>query len=594
MGVFSVMKRAEVSEIGQGTNVDLGHIEICSDWHLSFETEKVTQLDFGEWIFLWYGEFNTLPNFERVANLLRSGDFSELWGLRGVLIAVSQADRKLYIFNDCYGSFPIFLNDGVQIGEPLASDTQRRFADHDVDWVSFYQFLSFGYIFSPYSLFKGVRRLGANNGVQISFRGEKPEVRTFPLKNFWAPDVASRTATIDEFIDILRDEAKSFESTQLMMSGGWDSRLLLAALGREKLNLYTHGNLASREIAIVRDIAAECHLPLIERNFSQSDFNVCQFELFLDKNESAMFTHWNNAGVVANNHRSIMTAGTFGEVLGGHYGTLNTLPGKRKYLSLLMHMLGVGPMLDRALNLHDRHTVLGYLRASGYKVFWFIQDFLAEELESRNLVDKSNDRLDRLFQSYEEEGMESAQGMFERFYTEHRGGQYINRQLTNSARNHGYRNVFTNRDLVAAASSLPFSQRAHNKINREIIKKLSPELLHFPLAATLADAGRPLLIQEASRAARKLVESKPLCGSIYRKVSRYGNRSFGWNDFRGVVDDGWVRTLSPLLTDEIWNIDKIAEAARPEGASNMYPLFDMISKAITLDYQLRTLQFRHS
>ncbi|MBO6851260.1 MAG: hypothetical protein JJ867_12485 [Marinobacter sp.] len=260
------------------------------------------------------------------------------------------------------------------------------------------------------------------------------------------------------------------------------------------------------------------------------------------------------------------------------------LPGKKKHVSLLMHMVGAGAFLDNVLHLHDQKTVLKYLRMSNYRVFWFVEGQLADDLRSRDLVEQSNQRLEALFHSYEKQGMEDAQAMFERFYTEHRGGQYINRQLTNAAQGNRFRNIFTNRELLAAAPSMPFSRRAHNKINKEIIKKLNPKLLDFPMAATLANARRPLLVQEVSRATRKLVESTPAMATLYRRFSRYGDRSFGWNNFREIVNEGWVESLGPLLSGTLWDHQKLVDAVIMDPESNRYPFFDMVSKATTLDY----------
>lgn len=554
---------------------------VGSHWRVRFDDTVATLTDFEGWTFIWYGEANTEPDFKRVSDLLASGYLAELWGFRGVLIAISQLDDCIYIFNDGYGSFPVYVNSSPRAGEPAISDSARCFSGRDVDWASFYQFLSFGYIFGAYSLLDGVSRMGANEGLKLAYGDDKPMISRFSLKNFWN---GSGSVSTDDLIDIFRAEAKGFGGTQIMMSGGWDSRLVLSILEHKKPLLFTHGNLQSREIAIVRDIASTCNLPLVEHEFDPVDFSAECYSSYLCKNESAMFAQWEPAGSHAAKNQLLMTAGTFGEVLGGHYGTLNTLPGKTKYASLLMHMIGAGSLFDSALHLHDKDKILNYLKMSNYKVFWFLESQIADNLRNKNLVEESNHRLGALFQNYEDQGMIDAQAMFERFYTEHRGGQYINRQLTNSAYEYRFRNIFTNRDLLQATSSIPFHRRAHNKINKEIIKKLQPKLLDFPMAATLANAGRPLLIQEGSRALRKFVEKSDSMNSVYCKFSRYGDRSFGWNYLGNIVNKDWLENISPLLSNKMWNQDVIVKSVLSEKQSNMHPLFDMISKAITIDY----------
>lgn len=580
MAVFTIEEFTDSPMQGEMRNPKLSRVTVGSRWDIRFDDTVATRSDLGEWTFIWYGESNTEPDFERVVDLLTSGHLIELWGCRGVLIAASKIDGSIYIFNDGYGSFPIYFNNSPMQGEPVVSDSLGSFADRNIDWVSFYQFLSLGYIFGAYSLFEGVSRLEANHGIKLSCKANTPLLSRFPLKNFWN---GSASVSTDDLVDIFRHEAEGFGNAQIMMSGGWDSRLLLAVLEHKKPVLYTHGNLESRESAIVRDIAAVCGLPVIEHSFDRADFEVDLFSNYLCKNESAMFAHWYPAGLHAAQHDLLITAGTFGEVLGGHYGTLNTLPGKKKHASLLMHLIGLGALLDNALNLRNRQTILSYLSSSNYRVFWFVQSQLADYLRSKDLVDQSNRRLSALFESYGEQGMEDAQAMFERFYTEHRGGQYINRQLSNAAQGYRFRNIFTNRELLSASPSIPFSRRAHNKINKEVIKKLSPKLLNFPMAATLANGGRPMILQEASRGVRKVIERHRISLSMYWWLSRYGRRGFGWNDFRSVVSEEWIVSISPLLSDKLWDHEKIVEVVRSNNQLNSYSLFDMISKAITID-----------
>lgn len=584
MAVFIIENVAETAAKEASENLVGVRLTVNSHWNVHFDAAVATRTDLGKWTFIWYGEANAEPDFKRVVDLLTSDHLADLWGFRGILIAISEVNHCIYIFNDSYGSFPIYVDSSAGAGEPAVSDSLLCFASDKIDWAAFYQFLSLGYIFGAYSFFEGVSRLEANHGLKLTYGDDKPVISRFPLKNFWN---GPRSTSIDDLIDIFRAEAEGFDDTQIMMSGGWDSRLLLSVLEHKKPLLYTHGNLQSREIAIVRDIASACGLSLVEHGFDSANFGAEIFSSYLRKNESAMFAHWRPAGLHASQNDLLMTAGTFGEVLGGHYGALNALPGKKKYASLLMHMIGAGALLDDVLQLHDQKIVLKYLRMSSYQVFWFVESQLADTLRSQDLAEQSNQRLDALFQSYQEQGMEDAQAMFERFYTEHRGGQYINRQLTNAAQKNRFRNIFTNRELLAATSPMPFSQRAHNKINKEIIKKLRPKLLDFPMAATLASARRPLLVQESSRAARKLIENHPALSSLYGKFSRHGDQSFGWNDFRGVVNNKFLNNVRPLLSDNLWDHQKIRNYISSDTESNRYPIFDMLSKAITIDYFMR-------
>ncbi|NMH61502.1 asparagine synthase-related protein [Alteromonas ponticola] len=574
-------RRSSENEI-QCSNMSV--LPIGTHYSLLFDPFVTSRSGSANWEFIWYGEHNTQPDFKRVESLLEAESLTALWGMRGVLIAVKRNHNLIYIFNDCFGAFPIFFNNSEDSKNALISDSLQPFTGSVPDWVSFYQFLCFGYTIGGYSLYKDVQRLKANHGLKIEVNDSYFSARSFPLKNFWVGRNYVSTRSVNDLIDIVRTEANMFEEPQLMMSGGWDSRLLLAALEKRRPELYTHGDLHSREIAIVRDIAQLCGLPLVERAFDPSGFDSNLFRQYLARNESAMFTHWDAAGHYAQNKNLVMTAGTFGEMLGGHYGTINVLPGKKKYLSLLLHMMGVGGKFDHMLMQRDSQVILNYLKVSSYHVFWFLNEELREALKSKNLIEESNQRLEELFTAYQSQGMDDIQLMFERYYTEHRGGQYINRQLTNAARGLNYRNIFTNKDLVETVASIPFSMRAHNKLNKAIIQRLKPELLKFPMAATLTSAKRPLLMQELSRAARKVVEGNSRAYKFYSAHSRYGDCRFGWNNFRDIVQPEWIDELMPLLSPHLWDTNKLKQAIVNGSGDGSYPLFDMISKAITLGF----------
>lgn len=562
-------------------------ISINDEISLSYRKEFVQAHKQNSWFFLWYGEFGAEPDFNLLADRLESDRAEDTWGGRGVCIAINQQRNEFKIINDSYGSFPVFFSRSFENENVIASSSVSAFDKKETDWTSFYQFLSLGYIVGEYSIFSNVARLMANS--MLSIIGPDGNIQTVVhrLKNFWDMGGAVTEAKVDSLIDILRFESGKMNPVMLMMSGGWDSRLLLAAM--QKLNpvLYTHGNLASREIAIVRDLAAVLRLELIEHDFSSDHFDECLFQGYLEQNESLMFSHWASAGRLASSRGLVMTAGTFGEVLGGHYGTLNTLPSKKKYLSLSAHMLGVGGTVDRYLNLQDSQQVYEILKISNYDVFWMLKEETSKRLKQLRLIEESNDRLQLVMASYRNQGTDNAQTIYERFYTEHRGGQYINLQLKNAAVGGGFRNAFTNQDLISIVSSIKFEDRAHNKINKKIVRKMCPELLKFPLAATLANAGKPLLVQEFSRAARKVVERRGAARSVYNATCRYPNKEFGWNDFSGVVDERFVERANLFLTSDFWKHAAVERILNNGKSENMYPFFDMLSKAMTLDHWLK-------
>jgi 7-cyano-7-deazaguanine synthase in queuosine biosynthesis len=86
-----------------------------------------------------------------------------------------------------------------------------------------------------------------------------------------------------------------------MMSGGWDSRTLLAAAlaaNANDLKCYTHGDEDSRELRNVRRLCEMSSVPLVSNVIDDSTISQ---ELLLGtfpRVENAVFPHWHRAGTV--------------------------------------------------------------------------------------------------------------------------------------------------------------------------------------------------------------------------------------------------------------------------------------------------------
>jgi hypothetical protein len=584
-GIFCIDGDASNIEKRPGDSV----ITLECGLNLTFDSSIAQEIALDDWRFIFYGEYRACPDLHRVRDLIRSESYDQLWGTRGILIVIAPEDDRILVFNDCYGSNAIYFHNNPGAGYPVAADSLRRFPSEDIDWVSFYEFLSYGYTVGEHSLIENVSRLMANSMLEIGVKKSSVYAKVVSLHNFWLIDARPVNNKIDNIIDVLRVESGKLAKPQIMMSGGWDSRLLLAALRGVSPQLYTHGDLESRETAIVRDISQTYNFTLFEKSFTNIEFSNDLFSRYLINNESMMFTHWDAAGKVAEDSGCVLTAGTLGEFLGGHYGMLNMMGSREKYFSLLMHTLGIGEVFDRFLNQSQGLTYLKRILSSrGYGAFWMLKDDVGSQLKDLDIVNISNQRLSKVISGYADQGIDDVRTLFERFYTEHRGGRYINLQLTNAINQNCYRNIYTNRDLVEIGSTIPFGFRAHNKINKSVIERVAPELLDFPMAATLANASRPLVVQEFSRALRKQVEKQGFSHALYRKLSRYGDKRFGWNNFRNVVNDSLIDQLDGILNWDFWDQGKIRlKVSENSRGSNGYSMFDMLSKAATIDWQVK-------
>src|SRR5262249_10251889 len=131
----------------------------------------------------------------------------------------------------------------------------------------------------------------------------------------------------------------------VMMSGGWDSRTLFAAmlgeLGPERLLAYTHGDLQSREVGLVADICRWAGVALRREPLGDVLYDLDALERGCGRTENVMFPHWHRAGtVLARAGVESVSAGVYGEVLGGHYGPAMVLGGRRKIAAVAAGLLG--------------------------------------------------------------------------------------------------------------------------------------------------------------------------------------------------------------------------------------------------------------
>src|SRR5690606_31186720 len=117
----------------------------------------------------------------------------------------------------------------------------------------------------------------------------------------------------------------------VMMSGGWDSRTLLAAVRVSCLANtigYTHGDLDSRELDLAERVTARAGVAWHGEPIDARVFEPAALHSQFQRTESVMFPHWAHSGrVLAQSGNSFVASGVYGEVLGGHYGRAMLLGG---------------------------------------------------------------------------------------------------------------------------------------------------------------------------------------------------------------------------------------------------------------------------
>ena len=134
-------------------------------------------------------------------------------------------------------------------------------------------------------------------------------------------------------------------------------------------------------------------------------------------------------------------------------------------------------------------------------------------------------------------------------------------------------------------TTLPFEEKVHNILNQAVIKKIAPELLEFPMAATLLSAKHPIILQEASRAARKILEGLKWKAHRMSK-GLISEPRLGWVNFQFLSNNNNLYDVIDFLTQPYWDKKRMQVNLRKLSHTSLHPTSDMLMKILTIDHCL--------
>lgn len=490
----------------------------------------------------------------------------ELVGLGiGSAALLAPEEDRLLLWTDVSGAFPLYywiLDDGILFSthlRPLARATGSR-----ADLTSVTSFLHYGYTIGRRTFFDGVRRL--RPGEVLDFRSEGfRRSRVTGHSRVWStsPELEDTSGaawhTLRRAFEAVLDDRDSWS---LMMSGGWDSRTLLASHpeGRPPKFGFSHGDIGSRELSIARAVTERAGVDARQEPI-QTDVLAPDFleDLFL-KIELTIFPYWcRSARVQRRLGSECVVAGVYGEVLGGHYGPAMLAHGLGKIAAVGKGLLGwgvdgtvvgeeaVASIRDFLLGTGDRDRPTG-----------LSPDVWASDRDRKEAL---RSRVDGHLSWLLDRGVPTAERLVEAFLTEHRGAQYIFGQLRSSTAVLDVAAPFCHPEVMRLAGSLSLSQKIHNRVNRRVLDQYAAELLEFPLAATLVPASRPILWQEASRLARKIREESHWW--LHRRTGgAVPAPRLAWINFESFRGTGTLPRLADELESDLWHQEEVKQLAR--------------------------------
>ncbi len=514
----------------------------------------------------------------------------------GVKLTIDPEAQRISIEGDLSGAFPLYFAFSKDREAFLFSTHQRVLAQLVAaapDMLGVMQYLRNSYTLAGRSFFSGVSRLqprekllwSAREGLLTRSKAiipEVPDTHSSALVNF---------ETLWDELKLSSEIVVPPQRLALMMSGGWDSRTLLGAAcpgkrDNSELLCYTHGDLQSRELELVAQLAQISKTALHCEPITSEMFSAGNLGEYTLTAETALFPHWFAAGKrLRALGVSVAQSGVFGELLGGHYGRSMVLHGLSKMGSVAQELLGLS---GRSANMPAASLAKLILGQQPF-VPWFVSTAGVDQNAVPAEAEIAAECLSQVAASiaeYTATGLSEVNELIEWFITEHRGAQYIAAQARSLQPHVALSLPFIMPGVVKLVRRFAFAERVHNSLNRRLLMRFYPELLRLPLASTLVAATEPPTILELSRLARRMSDS----------MQRQLNRNFpslvrplrrSWVNYDFMANGHEITAICESLQQPWWNFQGIEAVIAAIKAGkypySLHPVTEVLLKMYTVD-----------
>ena len=520
--------------------------------------------------------------------------------LRGNAFCLSQPDHILRL--ECHesGYIPLYWHksDGLLV---FSSNLRlfRRIVGDQPDPASAVSFMMYGYTIGDNSPFQHVKRM--RPGQVLRFYAASDQISVHDSSGLWQSEGRERPLSEDrdpvelvwsQLVNAVDASFGSDDRPAIMLSGGWDSRTLLAATletSRKPIG-YVHGDPDSREIALVRRITKNLGLDLIVEPIDDRCLDADWLDSRFERTENLVFPHWHRAGQLLGSYGIFTVAsGVFGEVLGGHYGPSMVLNGWKKAVTVARELIWPENAEFRTGTIAPEDTVADLIHpAQLTRPYYVNQDWWKT---SGNIDSQIRGSKERVLGNYLERGIREPTELVEAFVSEHRGAQYIAAQPISFRATMSAVQPFVESEILRTASNIPLALKIHNTLNRRLLSEFCPDLIEYPMAATLVRAKRSIMIQESSRLVRRTGQA--VAERVQRLVPDHvGTPRMSWVNFEFMRDSENVGLLIDSLTAPIWDRVALHEKADRLATRSPWPrphgFFDQLMKIYTVDSLFRS------
>lgn len=508
-------------------------------------------------------------------------------------------ENILHLATDDTGSFPLYFRE-TDVGLLFSSYLRplARAVSAEPDPVGIIRCLQLGQTNHGRTHFRGIRRL--QPGQALVYNANYGTLRVYESSRAWNQITSyPNNELIDLFWETLLGAVDRCLIADyphaIMCSGGWDSRLLLAAITSKARDIpligYFHGHPRSRELAIVKEILRLRQVPIrIEREEPKA-YTVDSLAKNFARTECIFHPNWIRAGAVLRDAdvRSV-SAGVLGEISGGHYGPSMIVGGWRKAANVGIHLFHIDKYIPVLFNIdfNNFESVVDHLRVIRLDKPWYIHSDYWKSLDP--VIPQINADLESDLHRIQTRGVQTVDQLIEAYITETRGSQWVTPQLLSCRVALDVTNIYGDRDLLQLASSIPYQFKIHNKFTQAVLRRFAPMLLKSSTAATLIAASKPIMLQEGTRVFRRLYDDTNSKLGVFFKRSNTGVVS-GWLDFEFMRNGAIFRAITDSLESECFDrkaINKFIEKiSRHEYQFDMYDATQSILRLLSVDLMLR-------
>ena len=212
----------------------------------------------------------------------------------GLIINKNLKEKEIEIYTDPYGITPNYFLETDQ--EIIISNSIYKLSTflHNLSFniEAIADYLLFNYVIQGRTFLSGIQQIRGGQKLTIKeARFSEHNYLDWKLLKNMEPDPAQSIEYI--LADFIRDRSNGKVQTYVGLSGGFDSKTIVAACLFNKINFgtYTFGNSANSDV-----VAAKKTAEILDLNFTQLDLSQKNnseykeaFELFLERNENLAF-----------------------------------------------------------------------------------------------------------------------------------------------------------------------------------------------------------------------------------------------------------------------------------------------------------------